>query len=163
MTIVGFPEALLADRPAPDRADKMMLYGQFIGAWEMDAVLHRDDGSAATGRGTIHFGWVLEGRAVQDVWTLPGVFHGTTVRVYDPERDAWHILWIDPLKQVYRRMIGRAHGADIVQHGEDEAGAPVRWSFTRITRDSFHWLAERSSDDGASWTLLVEFFARRAA
>ncbi len=78
---------------------------------------------------------MLEGRAIQDVWILPGVFYGTTLRVYDPGLDAWHILWSDPLRQYYTRQIGRAHGADIVQEGTNDAGDAIRWSFTEITRE----------------------------
>jgi hypothetical protein len=169
----SFIDALHSDRASPDRADKMGLYGQFIGRWDMDGVLRAADGTRHTARGEIHFGWVLGGRAIQDVWIMPGRdappsdwpadFYGTTLRVYDPGIDAWHILWIDPVKQLYRRMVGRARGPDIVQDGTDEGGAPVRWSFTEITPDSFHWLAERSPDGGTSWQLVVEFFARRVA
>jgi hypothetical protein len=155
-------EALHIDHPAPDRADKMGLYGWLIGSWEMDAVMHGDDGTTSRGRGEIHFGWVLEGRAIQDVWILPGVFYGTTLRVYDPGLDAWHILWSDPVKQLYTRQIGRARGHDIVQEGVGNSAA-TRWSFTEITPDSFHWLGERSLDGGATWRLQVEFFARRSA
>ncbi|TIL41051.1 MAG: hypothetical protein E5Y87_03330, partial [Mesorhizobium sp.] len=66
-----------------------------------------------TGRGEVHFGWVLEGRAIQDVWILPArntgaqsslgkwSFYGTTLRVYDPGIDAWHIFWSDPRTQYY--------------------------------------------------------------
>ncbi len=97
----------------------------------------------AHGRGEIHFGWVLEGRAIQDVWILPGVFYGTTLRVYDPGLDAWHILWSDPVKQLYTRQIGRARGHDIVQEGVDDAGAAIRWSFTEITPE-FVPLARRA-------------------
>ena len=95
----SFIRALLADRPAADRAEKLGLYGWLIGQWDMDATIHADDGSRREARGEIHLAWVLEGRAIQDVWTLPGVFYGTTLRVYDPGLDAWHILWSDPLKQ----------------------------------------------------------------
>jgi hypothetical protein len=158
----SFVTALHTDRPAADRADRMGLYGWLIGRWDFDAIVHLADGTTHTGRGEIHFGWVLEGRAVQDVWILPGIFHGTTLRVYDPGIDAWHILWSDPLRQVYRRQIGRARGNDIVQEGKDEGGAPVRWSFTDITPDSFRWLGERSPDGGATWQLQAEFLARRA-
>jgi hypothetical protein len=154
-------ELLLADGPAPDRADKMGLYGWLIGAWEMDAVVHADDGQRHTGRGQIRFAWALEGRAILDVWILPGVFYGTTLRVYDPGIDAWHILWSDPLRQYYTRQIGRAQGGDIVQLGKTDAGVPVRWSFTDITPDSFRWLGERSLDGEATWHLQAEFRARR--
>jgi hypothetical protein len=157
----SFIGALHADGPASDRADRMGLYGWLIGDWEMEATVHRDDGGIHTGKGEIHFGWVLEGRAIQDVWILPGVFHGTTLRVYDPGLDAWHILWSDPLRQVYRRQIGRARGDDIVQDGQDDAGNAVRWSFSRITPRSFRWRGERSRDGGATWQLQAEFFARR--
>jgi len=157
----SFINALHTDHPASDRADKMGLYGWLIGRWEMDAVVYKDDGTKHTDRGEIHFGWVLEGRAIQDVWILPGIFYGTTLRVYDPGLDAWHILWSDPLRQLYRRQLGRARGKDIVQEGKDDAGAPVRWSFIDITPDSFHWLGERSGDGGATWQLEAEFFAHR--
>jgi hypothetical protein len=156
-------ELLLADGPAPDRADKMGLYGWLIGAWEMDAVIHADDGQRHTGRGQIRFAWALEGRAIQDVWILPGVFYGTTLRVYDPGINAWHILWSDPVRQYYTRQIGRAQGADIVQLGKTDAGVPVRWSFTEITPNSFRWLGERSLDGEATWHVQAEFRARRVA
>jgi hypothetical protein len=159
----SFVAALHSARPAADRAEKMDLYGWLIGRWEMDAVIHDDDGRKHTGRGQIHFGWVLEGRAIQDVWILPGFFYGTTLRVYDPGIDAWHIFWSDPLKQRYRRQVGRAQGNDIVQEGQDDIGAAVRWRFTEITPNSFHWLGERSPDGGASWQLQAEFFARRVS
>src|SRR3954471_7423640 len=157
----SFPNALHASGPAADRADRMGLYAWLIGEWEMDARVHLNDGTVHTGRGEIHFGWVLEGRAIQDVWILPGVFYGSTLRVYDPGLDAWHILWSDPVRQFYRRQLGRAEGADIVQDGTDEAAKPVRWSFREITPRSFHWTAERSDDGGASWRRLVDFFAHR--
>jgi len=167
----SFIRALHSDKPAADRADKMRLYGWLIGRWTFAATVHRDDGTTHKGEGEIHFAWVLEGRAVQDVWILPGVFYGTTLRVYDPGIDAWHILWSDPLRQVYSRQIGRAQGDDIVQHGKNDVGEAVRWSFTQITPDSFRWTGERSRDDGATdddktddgktWHLQAEFLARR--
>jgi hypothetical protein len=91
------------------------------------------------------------------------LFYGTTLRIYDPGLDAWHILWSDPLKQFYTRQIGRADGRDIVQEGNAGIGETMRWSFTEITLDSFRWTGERSLDGGASWQLQGDFRARRAA
>jgi hypothetical protein len=127
----------------------------------MVAVMHLDDGSRHEGLGEIHFGWVLEGRAIQDVWILPDIFYGTTLRLYDPGLDAWHILWSDPVRQFYTRQIGRARGRDIVQEGRNDSGEAVRWSFTDIAPDSFRWLGERSTDGGSDWQLQAEFRARR--
>jgi hypothetical protein len=159
--ITSFDTALHADGPAADRAGKMQLYGWLIGNWEMDATVHADDGTTHKGQGQIHFAWVLEGRAIQDVWILPGVFYGFTLRVYDPGLDAWHILWSDPVRQYYTRQLGRARGRDIVQEGRNDAGDQIRWSFTDITANSFRWLGERSLDAGATWQLQAEFLARR--
>src|ERR1700687_2781040 len=157
----SFIDALHTNHPAPDRADKMGLYGWLIGRWEMETTVYGDDGRKHAGHGENPAGWVLEGRAVQDVWILLGFFYGTTLRVYDPGLDAWHILWNDPLKQYYTRQVGRARGNDIVQEGKNDAGAGVRWSFVEITPTSFRWLGERSLDNGASWQLQADFFARR--
>jgi hypothetical protein len=60
-------------------------------------------------------------------------------------------------------MIGRGQGEDIVQLGTRPDGAPVRWSFSKITPDSFLWRGEISTDQGTSWRLQVEFTARRIA
>jgi len=174
----SFLEALQADGPATDRADKMGLYAFLVGRWTYDATYHPSGAAIRTTRGEINAGWVLGGRAIQDVWRVPvsdlprgdppssgkpefGDYYGTTLRVYDPALDAWHILWSDPLTQTYRRQIGRARGADIVQDGRDEAsGVHVRWSFSDITRDSFRWTGE-VSPEGRTWTLLADFRAKR--
>jgi hypothetical protein len=166
-----FLEALNAAGPAPDRAEKMKLYGWLIGDWRMQSTFFDDKGVATKGpEGEIHFGWALEGRAVQDVWILPArdqpdpgsVFYGTTMRIYDPALDAWHILWSDPVKMLLTRQLGRAQGPDIVQVGDDGKGTVLRWTFSEITDDSFRWLGERSAD-GKSFEPQVEFRARRAA
>lgn len=168
--------ALHADAPAADRVDRLQLYGRFIGDWETDIITHAPDGARHEGQGEIHFGWILQGRAIQDVWMIPrlkdrrldgpilpvaGNWYGTTIRVYDPRIDAWRIFWIDPATMVFRQQIGRARGPDIVQEGTTESGSLSRWSFTKITPQSFHWLGEESTDSGVSWRLLVEVLARR--
>ena len=175
----AFADVLHSSAPAADRADKMGLYGWLVGSWETDITAHEESGASLTCRGEIHAGWVLEGRALQDVWMIPpraarradaplpqlpvtGAWYGTTLRVYDPAIDAWHILWTDPATQFYARQIGRARGPDIVQEGRLENGALLRWSFTRIRPDSFRWLGEVSADGGTSWRLQVEVLARRA-
>lgn len=155
----SFAEALHAQGPAADRADRMNLYAFLVGDWEMSGVIHRPEGKYEA-RGEIHAAWVLEGRAIQDVWSFPGVFFGSTLRVYDPGRDEWHILWSDPLRQYYARQTGRAAGKDIEQEGTNLDGQRIRWRFTKRTPDSFHWIGERAGPEDA-WVIEAEFFARR--
>ena len=164
--------------PAPDRAEKLKLYEFLVGHWDTQLVAYAEDGTQHESRGEIHAGWALEGRAIQDVWMTPpraerrpgeplpalpvtGAWYGTTLRVYDPQLHAWHILWGDPATQFYARQIGRADGADIVQEGALPSGPALRWRFTEITADSFHWIGERSPDGGATWQMQIEMFARR--
>ena len=168
----GFLETLSFDGPASDRGPKMMLYGQFVGSWDLRVIDHEPDGSRWEGTGEVHFGWVLEGRAVQDVWISPPRnarknvstkrnTYGTTLRVYDPKTDAWHILWTNPITQTYNTMIGRRIGDDIIQEYRDGDGTLNQWVFSEITPNSFHWIGRSSNDGGKSWNAETEFFARR--
>jgi hypothetical protein len=154
-------DKLLASDAAADHGEGIGLYGFLPGSWRMDAVIHRAGGERATAEGEIHAGWILKGRALQDVWDLPGSFYGTTLRVYDPSLGAWHIHWHDTLKQYYPRQIGRAEGRDIVQLGRNDAGEMLRWRFTEIERDAFRWIADVTADEGKSWRLILDVAAHR--
>jgi hypothetical protein len=173
-------DALAADGASADRAAKMDLYGWLIGSWDLDVTRFLDDGSTRRRQGEWHFGWILEGRAIQDVWIVPRRgesrqgdaaanvnSYGTTLRIYDPRIDAWQIQWIDPVTQNFLAMVGRKQGDDIVQLGNGRDGRPIRWSFSQIAQNFFRWRGETARDDGAAaeanWRLDLEFFARRAA
>ena len=170
-----FPAVLLAQGPDPARAEALQLYGRFVGSWDADITAHGADGVRHQATGEIHFGWVLQGRAIQDVWMIPrlaereiapavpiaGHWYGTTLRIYDPTIEAWRIYWIDPATNSFRQQIGHARGQDIVQEGTTEAGAHTRWSFTRIKPNSFHWLGEGKPAGSTEWRLAVEVRAKR--
>lgn len=170
----AFLDALCAEGASPDRGANMNLYAWLIGSWDLDVRGHLPDGKTRRRPGEWHFGWVLEGRAIQDVWIVPprGAArqgdatanvnsYGTTLRVYDPRIDAWQIQWTDPVTQSYLTMVGRKEGADIVQLGKSPDGNLIRWSFSEIAPDAFRWRGELSGDGGEAWRLAVEFFARR--
>jgi len=149
-------------------------YGWLVGSWELD-VLHywATDVSAQGIKGEMHARWVLEGRAVQDVWIMPRRadrtgkldkkmnMYGTTLRLWDSTIQAWRITWRNPAGDHHEDQIGRWSGKDVVQIGVRADGTPTRWSFTEITPDSFHWLGESLGSDGKSWMLEGEFRARR--
>ena len=161
MTRRSFDEALHAPGPDPAHAAQLALYGQFVGDWTLEASMHEADGSVRHGTGEVHFAWVLEGRAVQDVWIVHGVFYGTTLRIYDPGLDAWRILWNDPMRQVFARQMGRPSLEGILQEGESEEGVKLRWTFTEITPRSFRWRGEREAESGKGWRLQHEYRVTR--
>ena len=170
-----FRTVLHAEGPDPARAEALQLYGRFVGSWDADITAYGAGSVRHQATGEIHFGWVLQGRAVQDVWMIPrlterntapafpiaGHWYGTTLRIYDPTLEAWRIYWIDPATNSFRQQIGRAKGAEIVQEGTTDTGAHTRWSFTRITPDSFHWLGEGKPAGAPDWRLVVEVRAKR--
>jgi hypothetical protein len=155
----------------PEPADA---YGWLVGSWSLDC--HHYAGVDIANlhiEGEAHFVWVLEGRAIQDVWIMPAHsdrradldkannMYGTTLRVWDPSIQAWRITWINPVSGHRQEQIGRRSGNDIVQVGARPDGTPTRWRFTEITPESFHWLGEALSTDGKTWKLEGEFFAKR--
>lgn len=155
----SFANALQSDGPAAALSAKMSLYGQFVGDWTIEGRLDLD-GTTYKGNGEIHFAWALQGRAIQDVWIFAEAFYGTTLRVYDPGLDAWHILWSDPVIPYFARQTGRAVGPDIVQEGRNDAGETIRWRFTEITPASFRWIGERATPSG-DYERQAEFVAKR--
>jgi hypothetical protein len=172
----SFAHVLHANGPDAERASHLQLYAWLVGRWEFDITTRLEDGATHRGHGEIHAGWVLQGRAIQDVWMIPrlrdrrpgieplpgaGNWYGTTLRIYDPALDAWRIHWNDPVTGFFSQQIARAQGADIVQTGPDPRGGSMRWVFSEIQPDSFHWFAERAPDDHG-WRREVDIHARRA-
>ena len=90
---------------APGRAAEIPasadVYGWLVGSWELDVLIYWGMDVSARGlKAEAHFGWALEGRAIQDVWIMPRVqdrtsrleknlnMYGTTLRVWDPSIEA---------------------------------------------------------------------------
>jgi hypothetical protein len=164
-------DALTADGPATEHAEELMLFGQFVGEWEFDWTGYDDNGDETMSeRGEWIFAWVLEGRAVQDVWIIPARDrrgqagpptgeYGTTIRFYNPLLDAWYVTWNGPIHR--RIFLARRSGDEIVQEGQTEEGHPMRWIFSEITGVSFHWRRVVSKDSEATWQLREEMDVRR--
>jgi hypothetical protein len=114
-SIVG----LSSDGPYPKFKDKLMLFGQFVGDWDIVSVQSPSpSGVPFKARGEVHFGWILEGRAVQDVWmtyddkSKRAIPVGTTIRVYDPSIDAWLSTWISAIRRSVQTFVDRPGGHD---------------------------------------------------
>ncbi|MEV1132122.1 hypothetical protein [Agromyces sp. NPDC049794] len=146
-------------------------FGRFIGSWELEWSRPGDPRAPLDVRGELHFGWVLGGRAVQDVWVVPSVgspgagepgyaFHGSTIRFFDERIGAWRSTWIEPINARVRKFIGREVEGEIHLVSLDEEPL-LRWRFTEISRDRFVWLGEWSDDEARTWQLEERMVARR--
>ena len=169
-----FSTLLRAPGRSPEIPETADAYGWLVGSWQLEVLQYAGvDVSSQKIKGEAHFDWVLEGRAIQDVWIMPQIsdrkpnsprannMYGTTLRVWDPVILGWRIRWINPVTGHEERQTGRRVGENIVQIGARADGTPTRWRFTEITPDSFHWLGEALEPDGKSWKVEGEFLARR--
>jgi hypothetical protein len=167
-------EVLAATGRSPEIPESADCYGWLAGSWALDVRHYWSDVSALGLKAEAHFGWVLEGRAMQDVWIQPRRSerpgsvdkalnsYGTTLRVWDAAIQAWRVTWINPVAGHRVDLVGRWHGKDVVQIGSRDGGAtPIRWIFSEITRDSFRWTGESLGPDGHTWKLEGEFLAKR--
>ena len=170
----GFFPVLVAPGRSAEIPGDADVYGFLVGSWALDVRRYAGVDVSRDGiRGEVHAAWVLEGRAVQDVWIMPDRsarqsrsspeqnMYGTTLRLWDPSLSAWRISWSNPAGHHYEQQIGRRIGAEIVQLGTRADGTATRWRFTELTADSFHWLGEALQPDGSTWRLEGEFLARR--
>jgi hypothetical protein len=160
-------EGLGATGPHRELEEKLALFGQFVGDWDIvEARYPQPDGTEVKRKGEVHFGWILDGRAVQDVWMTVDddanrAVHGTTVRFYDPKIDAWHSIWISPVKGLVQTFIARKVKDEIVLEGKTPDGDPEKWIFSHITPNSFRWRSEETHDHGRTWVLTEEMQIRK--
>jgi len=165
---------LASSSRAPEIPEEADIYGWLVGSWELDVLTYwATDVSDQRLKAEAHFGWALEGRAIQDVWIMPRLadrtgsldkkmnMYGTTLRVWDPSIQAWQITWTNPAGDHHERQIGRRVGHDIVQIGTRPDGTPTRWTFSEITANSFHWTGEALNPDGRTWRLEGDFRVTR--
>ena len=162
--LAGTPAALVTDGPHPDAPEALMEYGQLVGNWQCKSLSPQPDGSwkQAEGLNTWTWYYVLDGRAIQDVWKPTAnadgkVFPGTNLRTYDAETGIWNVVWtiassarIEPFISSFRNDIihittERAASATFPAH-------MMHISFYNISEQHFDWKYESSPlTDGQNW------------
>lgn len=168
-----FSEALISKTCREGKEGDLQLFGQFIGSWRFDWTGFNKDGTRQVVKGGEWiFSWVLEGRAIQDVWILPGRQdrgkpdfpegeYGTTLRHYDPSIQKWRIYWLGTILNGTGTFLAERASDEIVLTETPAGEMRRKWIFSQIEEKSFRWREETSTDDGASWMLTQEFFATR--
>ncbi len=166
-------ELLDADGPDPERAEGLTLFGRFVGSWDVEAIYWDHDGNVTDElRGEWHFGWVLQGRAIQDVSDRPTARgaaadgaavreFGSSFRMFDPKTDTWRVTWFAPVSGMIVDLVARADGDGIVLEGVEPDGTLDRWVFSDIAPESFTWTGHESKDGGGTWPLVERMQLRR--
>ena len=177
MPLVNPPPSKLAEivgasGPHPAHADALMLFGQFVGSWDVESHQRTPDGRERTMRGEWHFFWALEGRAIQDVIIAPprserdartwlmGDYQ-TAIRFYRPAEGTWDVTAISPPFNQVHRLVARKVDDRIVLEGLTPDGKPERWSFHDITADRCRWRGETSHDGGRTYFVDEEMILTR--
>ena len=159
---------LESPNPNSDLGDEAQTFDRLVGTWDADFSFRRNDDAAFDHkRGELHFGWVMDGWAIQDLWigypagnrTKRSI--GTTFRFFDPKLKQWRIVFINPEANYVVSAQGKREGDRIVFHGTDVDGLPLRWTFSEITPDSFHWTGEKSHDGSKTWTTEEDHHMKR--
>ena len=167
----GFTGALISSGSSAELGQAADAFAWLIGGWAGDVKDIDEDGSVRTGTGEWWFSWVLEGRAVQDVWIVPrraqrmertqtaNNRYGSTIRYFDRKADLWRIVWVNPVSGALSTLQGKRTGNRFVLEGTT-GGTPIRWTFEDIESDRFVWRGEERAKSG-TWRLSAEFRLRR--
>jgi hypothetical protein len=160
--------ALQAPSPHVSLGDDSKMLGRVVGTWDVDYLDYLKDGTVSHRTGEFIVEWVLDGRAVQDLWIVDPTAANkerevyTTVYYFDPKSRQWHATFVDPQAAAVMSFSGGAVGADrFVLETQDANSKTTRWSFNEVRRDSFTWRDEQSSDGGQTWRLKSEYHMKR--
>jgi hypothetical protein len=120
--------ALGAAGPHPSLGEHARVLGRLIGTWDVEYMDIAKNGKEIHRSGELLIGWVLDGRAIQDVWIVYPSESGkerevyADVRYFDPKSQTWPAVFIDPQDASLATFTGGAVG---------EAGSYLRartWS-----------------------------------
>jgi len=157
-------QELQASGPHPSSADAAQTLDRLVGTWDIDYSFISKDGKVTHQKGEYTAAWVMDGRAVQDIWTVESrdgrkereIY--STLHFVDPKSGTWYATFIDPENVSVARFTGNAVGQDrivILTHDLSQ-GRDNRWSFNEIRSGSFVFRDEQSKDGGKTWRLLEE-------
>lgn len=172
-TCNDFIQSLIIKKSHKDIPNSFKLFGQFVGIWEWAGFDYGNDGNKIPTKGKWIFEWVLNGNAIQDVFIFEDqnsnksqvsfAEYGTTIRFPNNDGNTWKSVWVGPMNKVIRIFDAKAIGSEILLEGKNERNKLIRWVFSDITENSFHWRGEYPSDKGVSWLLSEELDARKCS
>ena len=160
--------ALAATAANPSLGDQAKVLSRLVGTWDVEYTDFMKDGTTLHRTGEFMVGWIMDGRALQDLWIVdPWGKHKdrevyTDVDYFDAKSRTWHAIFVDPQDGSVARFTASDLGSNrlVLESKEIDAG-DTRWSFNDIHLNSFIWRDEGSSDGGKTWRLRSEYHMKR--
>lgn len=162
-----FEEALVSSGKSENIPEAQNLFGALIGVWDFEWIDGHGTQEERHVKGEWIFSWILEGMAVQDLFICPcraerdknpllDSEYGTTIRIYNPEKEAWDVFYGCAGEAI--RLTAYREGSRIVL--VEKEYQKMKWIFSDLTEDTFHW-QKFVTQDRIGWQIAGEVFAHR--
>ena len=135
-----FEEALVCKCKNERIPEEFNYFEKVIGEWDLDWNDRLNTSTPRRVKGEWIFSWVLDGMAVQDVFIVPSraerltdiqpdAAYGTTIRLFNIERQVWEIFYGCP--EECARLEANKEGDEIILTEITSQG--MKWIFSDIT------------------------------
>jgi hypothetical protein len=159
----GTPPPAVAQTKTPENA----FVDRLIGTWDVTYDLYDKDGKVRHVPGQVTYAWILDGEALQEIWSdVDGKAvkpYGTMISYMDAKHGRWNETWVYPGAGMTMLVSGNVVDGRMVLTGHDQDGALQRWTTGDIQADAFVGRYESSQDGGKTWRILSVNHMRRHA
>lgn len=133
-------------------------YAFIIGTWDCTTRFMTPAGEFTEGRATWTGRYILDGWAIEDLWSSEGpngTFLGMNIRSYNKAKGKWDNRWLPQGSLQWTEYESEMVGDTMVMiggAGTDQRGPFIdRNTFFDISEDEWHWRKDRSWDGGETW------------
>lgn len=138
---------------SPTAPPETAQWGQLAGVWDCTLPITSDDGSVRMAKATWIWSYTIGGHGVKDEYqghnpSGPN-FHGSGIRIFDPEKNEWEVSWIDSgsksgnqknLTKTYRAI----YDNEQIIMSQVDGNPDWRTIFYDIEKKRFEWRNEPS-------------------
>jgi len=146
------------DSVSATKAGKSVVLAQLAGKWDVRYEFVDKAGRQRVDNGQVTYTWILDGKALQEVWTSDSENKGkearpfgTSINFFDPKQQHWTAVWVYPAQGETWTMSGGDVDGQFVMTGHDMTGALQRWTTRIASPDTVIGRFDISHDEGKTW------------